>query len=213
MSQSTNSDESTTTSQQYNPFDIEKMIDPIEAVSKIDETKSWAATRQTKGESAERLAAIISLLFLHDVTQHTQSAQGAPKSFGLHESLLLPDFRLDDSKLVEVKFRGSPYTVYPDDSPDIDSQMETIYVKKYRMDEYIKRANKHDVPIYLLIYESENQNILIAKVRELQGSEVATTTFDSNDGDGDDEMYCYDYDAFDHASPFVESISMNDSSE
>jgi hypothetical protein len=88
--------------------------------------------------------------------------------------------------------------------------METIYVKKYRMDDYIKRANQHDVTIHLFVLESENQNLLTAKVRELQGSEVTTTTFDSNDGDGDDEMYCYDYDAFDHASPFVESISMND---
>lgn len=210
MSQSSDSDESTTTPQNYNLFDIERMIDPIEAVTKIDEIKRRAATRQIKGESAERLAAIISLLFFHDVNQLNQSAQGAPKSFGLHNSLLLPDFRLDDSKLVEVKFRGSPYTVYPDDSTDIDSQMETIYVKKYRMDDYINRANEHDVTIYLFILESENQNLLTAKVRDLQGCEVTTTTFDSNDGDVDDEMYCYDYDAFDHASPFVESISMND---
>lgn len=213
MNQPTDSDDSATTLQNYNLFDMEKMIDPIKAVTKIDEIKRRAATRQTKGESAERLAAIISLLFFHDVSQLNQSAQGAPKSFGLNDSLLLPDFRLDDSKLVEVKFRGSPHTVYPDDNTDISSQMETIYIKKYRMNDYIERAQKNDVTIYLFVWESENQNLLIAKARELQGSEVTTTTFDNDDGDGDDEMYCYDYDAFDHASPFVESLSMNETTE
>lgn len=207
MSQSTEKDNITTKIQEYSSFNLKELISPIKALINFNGiTNKQSIPSELKGEAAERLAAVIGLVFFHDLNQLTSSPQqGAPKSFALDGSLLLPDFRLDDSQLVEVKFRGSPHTVYSDSDNDIDNRRQTIPIDKYKMEQYAERVRQNEVTIHILVWDFENKNVLIGEVNELFGSELTTTSF--NSGGTADEMYCYEYTDFDPASPFRDSFS------